>query len=177
MKHDIFIYFPFCSTFRKTSCRCHVLLTRICAESWQGQKPLRRIWRNGTGLGRSWPGPCCNYNEPTIPLWFYPHFKNCIREICPCAPICTKKGTRLRKKLFEVFWRAWSDWPLCKISTFSVTPFMFFSHKYHIFENIQGKSFGSFSLALGPFCFDIFYGILIEGDDMMAMEIMMKMIT
>ena len=92
--------FPFCLTFLKTRCRCHVLLTRICAESWQGQKPLRRISRNGTGLGHSWPGPRCNYNEPTIPLWFYPPFKNFNREICPCGPIwkfAPRRG-RLRKK-------------------------------------------------------------------------------
>ena len=152
MKHDIFIYFPFCSTFRKTSCRCHVLLTRICAESWQGQKPLRRIWRNGTGLGRSWPGPCCNYNEPTIPLWFYPHFKNCIREICPCAPIwkfAPRRG-RLRTKLFWSLLkgRVW----LASVQNFNLhsPAFMFFAHKYHILDKYLTKMFplgslGSFS--------------------------------
>ena len=135
--------FPFRSTFLKTPCRCHVLLTRICAESWQGQKPLRRIWRNGTGLGHSWPGPRCNYNEPTIPLWFYPRLKTALEKFAPSFPFGSlhQEGGDWEQSCFEVFWRAGSDWPLCKISTFSVTPFIFFNNKYHIFDKCLTEIF------------------------------------
>ena len=48
---------------------------------------------------------------------------------------------------FEVFWREGSDWPMCKISTFTVTPFMFFVENYHIFYKYLTEIFFSKSLA------------------------------
>ena len=46
-----------------------------------------------------------------------------------------EEGGDCQKSYFEVFSRVGSDWPLCKISTLAVTPFMFFVHKCHIFDN------------------------------------------
>ena len=87
------------------------------------------------------------------------------------------KGATVQKVVLKTFEGQGLIGLCAKFQLSQSPPSCFFNHKYHIFENIQGKSFGSFSPALGPFCFGIFYGILIEGDDMMAMEIMMKMIT
>ena len=48
---------------------------------------------------------------------------------------------QLSKSYFEVFSRAGSDWPLCKISTLTATPFMFFVHKYLIFDKYLTEIF------------------------------------
>ena len=60
------------------------------------------------------------------------------------------EGGNCQKSYFEVFPRAGSDWPLCKISTLTVMPFMFFDDKYHIFDKYLTEIFfpeylGSFS--------------------------------
>ena len=51
------------------------------------------------------------------------------------------EGGDQQKSYFEVFSRAGSDWPLCKISNLAFTPFMFFVYKYHIFEKCLTKIF------------------------------------
>ena len=57
---------------------------------------------------------------------------------------------RLANKLFWGLWRPGRDWRRCKILTLSVTPIMFFDHKYHIFNKYLTEIFspeylGSFS--------------------------------
>ena len=51
------------------------------------------------------------------------------------------EGGNCQKSYFEVFSRAGSDWPLCKISTLTATPFMFFVHKYLIFDKYLTEIF------------------------------------
>ena len=51
------------------------------------------------------------------------------------------EGGDCAKSCFEDFWRAGSDWPLCKISTLTATPFMFFVHKYLIFDKYLTEIF------------------------------------
>ena len=51
------------------------------------------------------------------------------------------EGGNCQKSYFEVFSRAGSDWPLCKISTLTATPFMFFVHKYLIFDKYLPEIF------------------------------------
>ena len=51
------------------------------------------------------------------------------------------EGGNCQKSYFEVFSRAVSDWSLCKISTLTATPFMFFVHKYLIFDKYLTEIF------------------------------------
>ena len=51
------------------------------------------------------------------------------------------EGGNCQKSYFEVFSRAGSDWSLCKISTLTATPFMFFVHKYLIFDKYLTEIF------------------------------------
>ena len=58
-----------------------------------------------------------------------------------CGRYLHHEGGNCQKSYFEVFSRAGSDWSLCKISTLTATPFMFFVHKYLIFDKYLTEIF------------------------------------
>ena len=68
-----------------------------------------------------------NFSQCTMGL---SPFKNCIRDICPFAPIFQGNNC--------------FNWPLCKISTFTVTPFMLHFYKY-LTEIFFSESLANFS--------------------------------
>ena len=57
-------------------------------------------------------------------------------------------GGDCQKICFEVFSRAGYDWPLCKFSTLTVIPFMFFVNKYHMFDKNLTKKISLSLLAV-----------------------------
>ena len=72
-------------------------------------------------------------------LWIKIFWRYLHPEVGDCAKSC-----------FEDFWRAGSDWPPVQNFNLHSPPFMFFVHKYHIFDKYLTKMFppgslGSFS--------------------------------